>query len=651
MRTLQRATNSIRSFFLPDIQSEDMIPLRQYLIDENMIRIRMVIPTIIVVQLLLTAYYGFFTMVKASYLLSVALFLCTAIGCWVVLGRAQRDGVSPSHQIAAIHIVLLLFLLFDVHIQYEEALLSSASFRFFVGMLALLSIPLLTQRQSLAYITAMFLASAAYFFLRGAALEPGILLYRFLYTVCALCVASIRYVNAVRCFLADREKRSAIQELANANQELCRLNEELSMLSTTDPLTHICNRRAFDQYYPTAWNQCQRARDPIALLMLDIDYFKPYNDYFGHQSGDQCLQTVAAHINRHARRSTDMIARYGGEEFIVLLPGASMADAIRIAQTIRQDVEALQIEAPPSVSRPHVTVSIGVACQIPSAHSSHGALVQAADAAMYRAKANGKNCVMVEYADTGEAAFAPSLSPSSPQALLEDLRSREPASGGFTMGHVVLDLEALCVDFSPDILDSIDLKSTHLDGLDAFVAYVAADDETSIYDMLSNPLRYTDEGRPLIFRYRHRNGHYRWAILLLRHWETHGNEISRLIGTLYDATIFMQEAELYRVMADGAADYLFYYDYGADTNWFNSKFREAFQLNEDDGLEQYLQAIHPEDIERYYNAFRYPKEGYLDVSLRLRKPDGEYASMRIRARIVSSAGESGCIAAGAIFPM
>lgn len=167
--------------------------------------------------------------------------------------------------------------------------------------------------------------------------------------------------------------------------------DELQRLATRDGLTSVANRRSFDDTLNTEWRRASRESRALSLLMIDVDYFKRYNDSYGHQGGDECLRRVAAAMSGVIKRASDAVARYGGEEFAILLPATEPEGALLVAERIRAAVEALALPHSGSDIAGHVTVSIGVA-SVPATHSGLPArLVAAADAALYRAKREGRN--------------------------------------------------------------------------------------------------------------------------------------------------------------------------------------------------------------------------------------------------------------------
>ena len=205
--------------------------------------------------------------------------------------------------------------------------------------------------------------------------------------------------------LADRynvlrqEKLQAQHDLLDAqrenvrNQELQVLNEKLEALAMVDGLTGIANRRQFDQALTKEWARMQRLGQPLAVLMLDVDRFKPYNDHYGHQSGDECLRAVAQAMATLCRTS-DLVARYGGEEFVLIAPAIDSANALALARRACEAVQSLDLEHA-KAELDVVTVSVGVAVMVPGQDTSAQALLQAADAALYQAKAQGRNCAVL----------------------------------------------------------------------------------------------------------------------------------------------------------------------------------------------------------------------------------------------------------------
>ncbi len=184
---------------------------------------------------------------------------------------------------------------------------------------------------------------------------------------------------------------SMSSRLEEINAALKRANEELEALSSIDSLTGLANRRMFDKQLQDEWWRAVRERNCLALVMADVDFFKSYNDTYGHPRGDECLKKVAEVLRGAARRAGDLAARFGGEEFVLLLANTPPAGAKKVAARVLSEVEALCIAHPGSCVSRYVTLSVGVAVVTPDQGDSPHALVAAADDALYRAKTNGRN--------------------------------------------------------------------------------------------------------------------------------------------------------------------------------------------------------------------------------------------------------------------
>ena len=168
----------------------------------------------------------------------------------------------------------------------------------------------------------------------------------------------------------------------------------LQRAALLDPLTKIANRRHFDSFLEKEWLRAIRSGEPLSLVVIDVDHFKLYNDTLGHAAGDACLRKVAAALQSHALRPTDIAARYGGEEFVLLFAETGADTAARLAESIRAHVESLEVRNPRSTSSSWLTVSVGVATIVPSQRDDVESFFVAADRAMYEAKEAGRNRVV-----------------------------------------------------------------------------------------------------------------------------------------------------------------------------------------------------------------------------------------------------------------
>lgn len=182
-----------------------------------------------------------------------------------------------------------------------------------------------------------------------------------------------------------------ITERKRVETALQQANQKLEQLATHDGLTRVANRRYFDDYLQQEWQRMAREQQPLSLILLDVDFFKAYNDYFGHQQGDEGLVAIAQAVRQVVKRSADLLARYGGEEFGVILPNTRRTGAESVAQAIQAEIKALRLPHPKSRVNDYLTVSMGIASVVPTPSQAMEDLVAAADSALYQAKRRGRD--------------------------------------------------------------------------------------------------------------------------------------------------------------------------------------------------------------------------------------------------------------------
>jgi len=197
-------------------------------------------------------------------------------------------------------------------------------------------------------------------------------------------------------------KIRAMERIVKMKGALDRANKQLEILSSIDPLTQVLNRRGLEDVLKNAWLVNKREKAELSILMLDIDFFKPYNDNYGHPQGDKCLVQVAGLLNESLNRSTDSLARYGGEEFVVVLPFTPIDGARFKAKELIESLLAEEIKHEFSSVSPYVTVSVGIATKDCGNNANNGnELIKQADIALYQAKEQGRNCYKVFQSPSG----------------------------------------------------------------------------------------------------------------------------------------------------------------------------------------------------------------------------------------------------------
>lgn len=358
------------------LTNEDKIKVR--LVRENLKRV--IVMSIIMLITLPIIYFVVSFYLQESAIKNVYQGLMLALECIsaIFFGVAlyvkkKRDyGLAPLIFRGFWAFTLIFFLGFS----YIN-ILDTKSLGVYCGMIGIISlIPLLSMQENLCYVVVQLI----YILILYKTLDiPGV------------SIACILALN-VALFGLSRLEYDQKCNMLRMQQKL----QSMAKNAEEDPLTGLFNRRGLDRNLNTLLPYSIRNRSMVALLIIDIDNFKKYNDSFGHPQGDKCLKYVAGTIKKTARRSTDVAARIGGEEFVVFIHGAKELEPVKLAEKVRANVEALQLKHSPTLGRAVVTVSIGVAAMIPTNMDSVTELYKKADKALYKAKKCGRNLVVFE---------------------------------------------------------------------------------------------------------------------------------------------------------------------------------------------------------------------------------------------------------------
>ncbi|MEH1809630.1 PleD family two-component system response regulator [Nostoc sp.] len=207
----------------------------------------------------------------------------------------------------------------------------------------------------------------------------------------AFTVGAIDFVTKPIHWAVLRQRVKRLIQQSQLQQKLEAVNQELQRLVTIDGLTQIANRRRFEEYFSQEWQLLKREQRPLSLILCDVDFFKLYNDTYGHRVGDRCLQKIAQAIKDMIKRPGDLVARYGGEEFAVILPNTDTKGATHVADEICHAIRGLAIPHQNSQVSPYVTISVGFTTEIPQPDSDLEEMIATADRALYKAKAAGRD--------------------------------------------------------------------------------------------------------------------------------------------------------------------------------------------------------------------------------------------------------------------
>ncbi|MGA1621413.1 MAG: diguanylate cyclase domain-containing protein [Synechocystis sp.] len=188
--------------------------------------------------------------------------------------------------------------------------------------------------------------------------------------------------------------KAEITERRKAEEALTQANHRLEELAAKDGLTGLANRRHLDRYLTLQWRSALLNRQSLALILIDVDFFKAYNDAYGHLLGDDCLKQVATILQSMSRKQSDLVARYGGEEFVVVLPNTTVEEAKQLAQRIQTAIAEQKIPHRQSQVASHITLSMGLTSLVPEETKTAATLIQTADLALYQAKTRGRNRII-----------------------------------------------------------------------------------------------------------------------------------------------------------------------------------------------------------------------------------------------------------------
>jgi len=193
----------------------------------------------------------------------------------------------------------------------------------------------------------------------------------------------------------NQKLKQEVKRRKKIENDLKEANRKLEYLANYDGLTSVANRRYFTEILEQEWYGLQRQQLPLSIILCDVDYFKPYNDNYGHPEGDQCLQKIAKLLDKTLNRHTDLVARYGGEEFIILLPNTDLIGTQKVVQNIQMNLKESNLPHLYSLVEKRVTLSFGITCQIPEPSLTPEALIKKADDALYEAKRRGRNTFVI----------------------------------------------------------------------------------------------------------------------------------------------------------------------------------------------------------------------------------------------------------------
>ena len=593
-----------------------------------------------------------------------SLFYCIAALLSRYLLKNARSNLSVN-QIYASRIVISLLTLFtcleSVNVIFEFILMQTM-YRF-VGIAFIVAMMPLYRRRNTSVMIGLLTSVSLSGVLLSAhlmfvTLRFDLAIMMFFLAFLALVFGFVSRNNSAKAFINNRNIVEANIRLEEANDKLNSVNDQLEQISTTDPLTKVANRRAFDDYANHAWGLCQRSAQPITVLMMDIDHFKAYNDTFGHLKGDECLFRVAQSIKAHFNRAVDLFARYGGEEFVAVLPFTTGESVMSLIERIRSGVEAMRIPNPKSQSSPYVTISIGLATRVPVSTKMYDSIVSLADDALYQAKRNGRNRVVANLTDTDMSFVVPRAPVIAVPGTGEDLEKLQRIVQMAMIAVFSVDLDTGILSFSKSIIDFTGIETSELESYLDFMDFVHADDRSAFEREMQLILSHAGELSSVanVFRLRKKDGLYNWVSMTCSYMHEDEPDVPTLVavGSFSDFSEQMRMQEITELMAAGSATYLYYYDFERQEMFFNEPFCVDFELKSNlvaDGDKLFISLIYEPERQLFIDALaglRSGDDSDFAIEIRLISPHKGMRWVSMRGVAGRSANNRPAMFAGSI---
>jgi len=356
------------------------------------------------------------TIFKFDWYAYMYILMIVVTGCiWILFSYFERNLVQESINVKVVNFTIIAYVTFLVTwgavISLQDQLLYGNIVAFLINMLLGSLIFYLKQIHIIIpkLIGSCVLLIGLPYFQPSSDILIGHYVNVIIFIIFSSIIARTNYANYVQNFMSQKliEEKSIqlaqindnllleIQSREHAQKELELANEQLRTISSLDALTGIPNRRKLDESLKEYWAKVVREQLPISVMMIDIDFFKIYNDTNGHLAGDHCLQAVAEVIHKCRREGNDFAARYGGEEFIFIATGMNKEETLGLGEKIRAEIEALRLEHPSSSASSYVTASVGINWLNPTSEDLIREAINRADQAMYQAKREGRNRVIL----------------------------------------------------------------------------------------------------------------------------------------------------------------------------------------------------------------------------------------------------------------
>ncbi|MCL2573907.1 MAG: bifunctional diguanylate cyclase/phosphodiesterase [Defluviitaleaceae bacterium] len=458
--------------------------------------------------------------------------------------------------------------------------------RFLGGVMLISTLPIFTKRTAklmvVIYLVATIMAKVVFEYPMDVYTVSSV--YSVILTFVAMIVSAFIKTNHLNYFLES--------------QRVAEQKETLMQLSTTDALTKISNRRAFDEYIAKVWAEARKKGQSVSVMMMDVDRFKLFNDNFGHVEGDKCLISIADTISAKFQRRGDMFARFGGEEFVAVVANEPGDDILKFAESIRESVEELKISNPLNIQNPYITLSVGLASRIPTGDNDPYSIIELADAALYAAKQSGRNRVVTDFldADGQSSKMENDQQKTEVTGIREDFARISTIMRVNMLSSFSMDLNSGMMEFGPESARRLGLANEGVAMSYAdFIEHTHKEDWERLHVFFKNMIDAAVENdvsdkKFVVFRLPLNEGDHIWVSLKvitsedIERYEMERDERYNLsenmvLGVITDFTEQIRAQKISVLAAEGASDYTFSYNFKTDMITVNDNFARDFVLN------------------------------------------------------------------------
>lgn len=397
---LVRIKKCIKGLFITPMSGSDKIEFTISIYRINIARVKITIVTFIILEAMMLALHCFLNREKLfddPYIYYGFMYALMLVAMAVFFAIFSKLGADVAKYLACIRFVGILFiafiLLWCAGISLLDQLSSGQVIVYIVAIISIAITPFFEPLTLfLVYLTihSLFLFAMPYF-QKSLQLIYGNAINATTFVIISWAISYMRYQKQAEDFINKKTILRKNEELRLMNRQLQEANRKLEVMSMTDGLTGVFNRLSFGTIIKDEWDRCKRNSAPLSLIMVDIDFFKEFNDNYGHQAGDCCIKLVAELLTVYAKDPMCKVARYGGDELVVVLPYTDKKEAWELAEQVREGVEAKTIAHMGSTASNHVTISLGINTTIPSDESSIEEFIRSTDKALYMAKER-RNC-------------------------------------------------------------------------------------------------------------------------------------------------------------------------------------------------------------------------------------------------------------------